>query len=120
MSTIYYNTQNYNIHSLHSQIMKSISYEYSKYTKAQKISYKFGRLTRSVKNFIFTPQASAMALISFWASFILTYFLITLAINTPLAYIMFGLILLIHTHITFDAVDALIKESMSNYYTIGF
>ena len=120
MSTIYYNTNNYDILNLHSKVMKSISLEYLNYNKSQKIFYKMGRLTKSVKNFIFTPQASAMALISFWASFILTYFLITLAINTVSAYIIFGLILLIHTHITFDAVDALIKESMSNYYSLGY
>ncbi len=120
MSTIYYNTNNYDILNLHSKVMKSISLEYLNYNKSQKILYKMGRLTKSVKNFIFTPQASAMALISFWASFILTYFLITLAINTASAYIIFGLILLIHTHITFDAVDALIKESMSNYYSLGY
>lgn len=120
MSTLYYNTNNYHIDALHKQIMKTISYEYLNYTKAQKVFYKIGRFTASLKNFIFTPQASAMALISFWAAFILTYFLITLAINTLSAYIIFGLILLIHTHITFDAVDALIKESVSNYYNLGY
>lgn len=97
--------------------MKSINLQYLNYTKTEKVFFKIGRLTKSIKNFIFTPQASALALISFWAAFILTYFLLTLTVNTLLAYTIFGLILLIHTHITFDAVDALIKESVYNYYS---
>lgn len=120
MSTTYYTTQSIDIDSLHHQIMKSISYKYSTYNKSQKIFYKIGKITKSVKNFIFTPQATALALLSFWAAFILTYFLITLAINTVSAYVIFGLILLIHTHITFDAVDALIKESIINHYILGY
>jgi adenosine deaminase len=37
----------------------------------------------------------------------------TLAINTLTGYVVFGLIFLIHTHLTFDAVEALVKEAMA-------
>lgn len=119
MSVTNYTISLSEIETLHSQIMKSISLQYVNYNVSQKVFYKLGRFTRSIKTFIFTPQASALALISFWAAFVLTYLLLTLAVNTVSAYALFGLIILIHTHITFDAVDALIKESVYQYYKLG-
>lgn len=117
MSNTYYTISLPEIENLHSQIMKTISVQYLNYNRSQKAFYKLGRFTKSIKTFFFTPQASALALISFWAAFVLTYFLLTVAINTVSAYVIFGLIILIHTHITFDAVDALIKESVYQYYS---
>jgi hypothetical protein len=99
--------------TLHKDIMNAISVEYHNYTKPQKLAYKIGATFKSLKNFMSTPQASALGLISFWAAFVITYLFITLAINTFTAYIVFGLIFLIYTHLTFDAVDALVKEALA-------
>lgn len=113
MNNIYYSEQQINMQDIHKQIMNAISLEYYSYTKAERFAYKVGSITRSIKNFMGTPQASALGLISFWAAFVVTYFFLTLAINSFTAYVVFGLIFLIHTHLTFDAVEALVKEAMA-------
>lgn len=114
MNSIYYTATQHDMQTIHKNIMDAISIEYHSYTKSQKIAYKIGASLRSIKNFTRTPQASALGLISFWAAFVITYFFVTLAINTFTAYVVFGLLFLIHTHLTFDAVEALIKEAMVN------
>jgi hypothetical protein len=113
MNSIYYSNQQINMQAIHKNIMDTISIEYYNYTKPQKVAYKIGQTLKSFKNFMSTPQASALGLISFWAAFVISYFFLTLAINTFTAYVIFGLIFLIHTHLTFDAVDALVKEAIA-------
>lgn len=113
MNNIYYSEQQIDMQQIHKQIMDAISIEYHSYTKVERFAYKLGSFARSFKNFMGTPQASALGLISFWAAFVITYFFLTLAINSFTAYVVFGLIFLIHTHLTFDAVEALVKEAMA-------
>lgn len=113
MNSLYYSTQQLDVESLHKSVMDSISISYYNYTKSQKVAYKCGKAMCAIKNFIYTPQASALGLISFWAAFTIAFFLLTLAINTFTGYIAFGLLFLIHTRLTFDAVEALIKEAIS-------
>lgn len=113
MNSTYYTPQQIDLQQLHTNIMNAISIEYYHYTKPQKVAYKIGQTLKSFKNFMSTPQASALGLISFWAAFVITYFFLTIAINTFTAYVVFGLIFLIHTHLTFDAVEALVKEAIA-------
>jgi hypothetical protein len=113
MNSIHYSNQQFDMQMLHKHIMDAVSIEYYNYTKPQKVAYKIGQTFNSFKNFMSTPQASALGLISFWAAFVISYFFLTLAINTFAAYVVFGLIFLIHTHLTFDAVDALVKEAIA-------
>lgn len=113
MNSMYYTTHQMDMHTIHKNIMDAISIEYYNYTKPQKVAYKIGQTVKSFKNFISTPQASALGLISFWAAFVISYFFLTIAINTFTAYVVFGLIFLIHTHLTFDAVEALVKEAIA-------
>jgi succinate-acetate transporter protein len=96
----------------HKNVMDAISVEYLNYTKSQKLAYRAGkRLSATIKYFK-TPQASALGLISFWAAFTVFMFFATLASNTFLAYVAFGLLFLIHTHLTFEAVESLVKEAI--------
>jgi hypothetical protein len=110
-----YTIPHIDIQNLHKQVMNSIYIEYNSYTKTEKLSFKIGRACSSFKNFISTPQASALTLLSFWAAFVVTYFLLTLAANTVLAYVVFGLVFLLYTKATFKAVDALIKEAILTF-----
>lgn len=116
MNSMNYTIVKYDCNLIHQKIIDAISLEYKSYNFAQKFAFKLGSSLRGIKNFISTPQASALGLISFWASFIITLLFITMAINTFTAYVIFGLFLVIHTHLTFDAVSALIKESLFNFY----
>jgi hypothetical protein len=113
MNSLYYSNEQIDMQMLHKKIMDAVSIQYYNYTKPQKVAYKIGQTFKSFKNFMSTPQASALGLISFWAAFVISYFFLTLAINSFTAYIVFGLIFLIHTHLTFDAVDALVKEAIA-------
>ena len=113
MTNISYSYQQLDNNILHNSVMESISIAYSSYTPSQKTAYKVGKAFSAIKKFILTPQASALGLISFWAAFTISFFLFTLAINTLSAYVVFGLLFLIHTHLTFSAVEALIKEAIA-------
>lgn len=113
-STMIYTIPQYDTEKLHEQVMKAISIHYFQYSKTEKFFYKFGRACSIFKKNIRTPQASALTLISFWAAFVVTYFLITASVSTVTAWVIFGLIILTYTHATFDAVDALIKKAILN------
>lgn len=104
------------IDCLHRHVVNSIYLEYNNYTRTEKLSFKIGRFCSGFKNFMATPQATALTLLSFWASFVVIYFLLTLAANTLLAYVVFGLVFLIYTNATFKAVDALIKDAIMNLF----
>lgn len=93
-------------------VMNAISVEYLNYTKSQKMAYRAGKRLSAVVKYFKTPQASALGLVSFWAAFTVFMFFMTLATNTFLAYVAFGLIFLIHTHLTFEAVESLVKEAI--------
>lgn len=113
MNSVYYTTSQYDMDALHRKVMESISVTYYNYTKSEKIAYKIGRLFKSVKNFAGTPQASALGLIAFWAAFVITAMMLAMSINTFMAYLIFGIIFLIHTHLTFDAVSALVQQALA-------
>lgn len=113
MNAIYYSTQEWDLNTIHKQVMNAVSIHYINYTKTEKMAFKVGKTFKSVKNFFGTPQASALGLISFWAAFVITFLFAAIAINTLTAYLVFGILFLIHTHLTFDAVAALVKEAMA-------
>lgn len=113
MNNMYYTTNQLTMQDLHNKVMDAISIEYYNYTRSEKFAYKVGSTIKTLKNFFRTPQATALGLISFWAAFVISFFFVTLAINTLTAYMVFGLLFLIHTHLTFDAVEALVKEAIA-------
>lgn len=112
MENILYTSNQYNAIDLHQKVMDAIHNHYASYTLGEKIAFKIGKNIKSFKNFMSKPQATALGLISFWAAFIVTYFMFTIALNTYLAYLLFAAILIVYTNLTFRAVDSLVKEAI--------
>ena len=107
------------------QIMRDISsvignvdliYKQS-HTRTEYFTYKLGKSASRFLTFVKSPQIKVFSLIVFWAMFVTSWLLAAFAVGTVGAFIVFGLMIALYSSATAEAVAAIIKQTMLNYYS---
>jgi hypothetical protein len=107
------------------QIMRDISsvigsvdliYKQS-HTRTEYLTYKLGKGASRFFTFMKSPQVKVFSLIVFWAMFVTSWLLSAFAVGTVGAFIVFGLIIALYSSATAEAISAIIKHTMINYYS---
>jgi hypothetical protein len=107
------------------QIMRDISsvignvdliYKQS-HTRTEYFTYKLGKSASRFLTFVKSPQIKVFSLIVFWAMFVTSWLLAAFAVGTLSAFIVFGLMIALYSSATAEAVAAIIKQTMLNYYS---
>ena len=107
------------------QIMRDISsvignvdliYKQS-HTRTEYFTYKLGKSASRFLTFVKSPQIKVFSLIVFWAMFVTSWLLAAFAVGTLGAFIVFGLMIALYSSATAEAVAAIIKQTMLNYYS---
>lgn len=87
------------------------------HTRTEYFTYKLGKGASRFFTFMKSPQVKVFSLIVFWAMFVASWLLSAFAIGTVGAFIVFGLIIALYSSATAEAVAAIIKNTMMNYYS---
>jgi hypothetical protein len=107
------------------QIMRDISsvignvdliYKQS-HTRTEYFTYKLGKSASRFLTFVKSPQIKVFSLIVFWAMFVTSWLLAAFAVGTVGAFVVFGLMIALYSSATAEAVAAIIKQTMLNYYS---
>lgn len=87
------------------------------HTRTEYLTYKLGKGASRFLTFVKSPQIKVFSLIVFWAMFVTSWLLSAFAIGTVGAFIVFGLIIALYSSATAEAISAIIKHTMLNYYS---
>lgn len=87
------------------------------HTRTEYLTYKLGKGASRFFTFIKSPQIKVFSLIVFWAMFVTSWLLSAFAVGTVGAFIVFGLIIALYSSATAEAISAIIKDTMINYYS---
>jgi long-subunit acyl-CoA synthetase (AMP-forming) len=87
------------------------------HTRTEYLTYKLGKGASRFFKFMKSPQVKVFSLIVFWAMFVTSWLISAFAIGTVGAFIVFGLIIALYSSATAEAVAAIIKNTMFNYYS---
>jgi len=87
------------------------------HTRTEYLTYKLGKGASRFFTFMKSPQVKVFSLIVFWAMFVTSWLLSAFAVGTVGAFIIFGLIIALYSSATAEAISAIIKHTMINYYS---
>ena len=87
------------------------------HTRTEYLTYKLGKGASRFFTFMKSPQIKVFSLIVFWAMFVTSWLLSAFAVGTVGAFIVFGLIIALYSSATAEAISAIIKDTMINYYS---
>jgi hypothetical protein len=87
------------------------------HTRTEYLTYKLGKGASRFFTFMKSPQVKVFSLIVFWAMFVTSWLLSAFAVGTVGAFIVFGLIIALYSSATAEAISAIIKHTMINYYS---
>ena len=87
------------------------------HTRTEYFTYKLGKSASRFLTFVKSPQIKVFSLIVFWAMFVTSWLLAAFAVGTVGAFIVFGLMIALYSSATAEAVAAIIKQTMLNYYS---
>ena len=87
------------------------------HTRTEYLTYKLGKGASRFFTFMKSPQIKVFSLIVFWAMFVTSWLLSAFAVGTVGAFIVFGLIIALYSSATAEAISAIIKHTMINYYS---
>jgi hypothetical protein len=87
------------------------------HTRTEYLTYKLGKRASRFFTFMKSPQVKVFSLIVFWAMFVTSWLLSAFAVGTVGAFIVFGLIIALYSSATAEAISAIIKHTMINYYS---
>ena len=87
------------------------------HTRTEYLTYKLGKGASRFFTFMKSPQVKVFSLIVFWAMFVTSWLLSAFAVGTVSAFIVFGLIIALYSSATAEAISAIIKHTMINYYS---
>jgi hypothetical protein len=87
------------------------------HTRTEYLTYKLGKGASRFFTFVKSPQIKVFSLIIFWAMFVTSWLLTAFAVGTVGAFIVFGLIIAMYSSATAEAISAIIKHTMLNYYS---
>jgi hypothetical protein len=87
------------------------------HTRTEYLTYKLGKGASRFFTFMKSPQVKVFSVIVFWAMFVTSWLLSAFAVGTVGAFIVFGLIIALYSSATAEAISAIIKHTMINYYS---